>query len=206
MFTPYPATCRSHSKHLQPAGPVNVFLFQMSMHSLHTSSHLSRHHLKELLSQTGNEQRMKKVPWRSGHGKQCRKGGGGPGGACPLQFLFMGAWRLAVVHLCNCHSTGLIQLFQNYDNIWQFQSANLISTACTESTDGRLVAGFDTVHQVSVTVYIRPLAADHSCRPDPREPPLCFSNMSTRAIYRGPRRKLVLAFDVGTKFSGISFR
>ena len=131
------------------------------------------------------------------------KGGGKLGGACSLQFLFMDAWRLAVGHLCNCHSTGLIQLFQNYDNIWQFQSANLISTACTESTDGRLVAGFDTVHQVSVTVYIRPLAADHSCRPGPREPP---SNMSTRAIYRGPRRKLVLAFDVGTTYSAISYR
>jgi hypothetical protein len=36
--------------------------------------------------------------------------------------------------------------------------------------------------------------------------PLCFPNMSTRAIYRGPRRKLVLAFDVGTTYSGISYR
>ena len=29
---------------------------------------------------------------------------------------------------------------------------------------------------------------------------------TTRAIYRGPRRKLVLAFDVGTTYSGISYR
>ena len=33
--------------------------------------------------------------------------------------------------------------------------------------------------------------------------PLCFSNMLTRAIYRGPRRKLVLAIDIGTTYSGI---
>ena len=32
-----------------------------------------------------------------------------------------------------------------------------------------------------------------------------FSNMSTRVIYHGPRRKLVLAFDVGTTYSGISY-
>ena len=30
--------------------------------------------------------------------------------------------------------------------------------------------------------------------------------MATRSIYRGPRRKLVLAFDVGTTYSGISYR
>ena len=35
---------------------------------------------------------------------------------------------------------------------------------------------------------------------------LVISTMSTRAIYRGPRRKLVLAFDVGTTYSGISYR
>ncbi|KAF8805121.1 hypothetical protein BYT27DRAFT_7105301 [Phlegmacium glaucopus] len=29
--------------------------------------------------------------------------------------------------------------------------------------------------------------------------------MSTRSVYRGPRRKLVLAFDVGTTYSGISY-
>ena len=50
-----------------------------------------------------------------------------------------------------------------------------------------------------------PAAADQSYRPGfPTLP--CFSNMSTRSIYRGTRRKLVLAFDVGTTYSGISYR
>jgi hypothetical protein len=30
--------------------------------------------------------------------------------------------------------------------------------------------------------------------------------MASRSIYRGQKRKLVLAFDVGTTFSGISYR
>ena len=30
--------------------------------------------------------------------------------------------------------------------------------------------------------------------------------MSSRSAYRGPKRKLVLAFDVGTTYSGISYR
>jgi len=36
---------------------------------------------------------------------------------------------------------------------------------------------------------------------------LVFPPMSTsRTAFRGPRRKLVLAFDVGTTYSGISYR
>jgi hypothetical protein len=61
-------------------------------------------------------------------------------------------------------------------------------------------AGFEAVHQASVTVRKAPC----SCGPEVPTP-LC-SNVSTRAIYRGPRRKLVLAFDVGTTYSGITYR
>lgn len=35
---------------------------------------------------------------------------------------------------------------------------------------------------------------------------LHLENMVTRQGFRGPRRKAVLAFDVGTTYSGISYR
>ena len=69
-----------------------------------------------------------------------------------------------------------------------------------------LQAGFDKVHQASVTVYNYKATIRPSVPVVRNFPPLPFSNMSTRAIYQGPRRKLVLAFDVGTTYSGISYR
>ena len=63
----------------------------------------------------------------------------------------------------------------------------------------------DAVHLASVKVYKAPLLTSLDNRPE-FPTPLFFSNMTTRAIYRGPQRKLVLAFDVGTTYSGISYR
>ena len=54
----------------------------------------------------------------------------------------------------------------------------------------------------SVTVHKGHPAVNHSSS----HLPFFSSNMLTRAIYRGPRRQLVLAFDVGTTYSGISYR
>ena len=48
-------------------------------------------------------------------------------------------------------------------------------------------------------------STDRSYRSGFPTPPL-FTNMSTRENYHGLRRKLVLAFDVGTTYSGISYR
>ena len=53
--------------------------------------------------------------------------------------------------------------------------------------------------------FCQSISADQPYRPEFPTPPW-FSNMSTRAIYRRSRRKLVLAFDVGTTYSGISYR
>ena len=58
-----------------------------------------------------------------------------------------------------------------------------------------LQAGFDICHSIAFC----------SCYPG-FPIPLPLSIMSTRAIYHGSRRKLVLAFDVGTAYSGISYR
>ena len=44
----------------------------------------------------------------------------------------------------------------------------------------------------------------HSYRPG-LPTSLNLFRMSTRASYQGPRRKLVLAFDVGTTYSGVSY-
>ena len=42
---------------------------------IYSISCCQQHHLKGLLGQImiGNEQRMKNIPWRSGHGEKCRK-------------------------------------------------------------------------------------------------------------------------------------